>query len=177
MATDAPAGEINASKFCAYLNGSYQADREAHLDGWHRAFMFGVIMLGTSAVVDALPDWTRIGASVATAAIGAADLVLNLSVRARTASFLRKSYFEIAADLEEQAMSPTAADAAMLRLASEEEPPYRAAHALAENWAAGAVYGSEKLPPCRVTRWQRITRNFFRHGGHDFSNQPSDAML
>lgn len=165
-------GEIKAAKFCAYLNGSYQADREAYLDGWHRALMFLVIVLGASAVVAAAPNWARTSASIATAAIGAADLVLNLSVRARTASFLRKSYFEIAAALEEGALAPKAAEAAMLRLVAEEEPPYRAAHALAENWANGAVYGDERPTPCAVGFWRRLTRNMLHYSGQDFSAKP-----
>ncbi|HEY5722338.1 MAG TPA: hypothetical protein VIT45_08445 [Allosphingosinicella sp.] len=168
MAANTPSA-IKAAKFCAYLNGAYHADREAHLDGWHRFLMFSVIMLGTSALLEVLPDWARLSASLATAAIGAADLVLNLSVRARTASFLRKGYFDIAAALEEGSLDPPKADAAMLRLISDEEPPYRAAHALAENWATGAVYGDKRPLPCRVSGWRRFTRHFVRHASHNFS--------
>jgi hypothetical protein len=164
-----PSPELEAAKFCAFLNGSYQADREAYLDGWHRLLMFAVIMLGASAVVEALPAWARITASISTAAIGAADLVLNLSVRARTAAFLRKGYFEISAGLEEGTLSAKKADAAMLRLAAEEEPPYRAAHAIAENWATGAIYGSNKPLPCRVSWWRRTTRHILKHTSHNFS--------
>lgn len=169
MATDQAAGEIDAAKFHAFLNGAYQADREAYLDGWHRALMFGVIVLGASAVVDALPDLARTTAAIATAILGAADLVLDLSVRARTASFLRKSYFDIAADLEDGAITPQKAYASMLRLAAEEEPPYKAAHALAENWATGAIYGSEKPLPCQVSWWRRLTRHMMHQAGHSFS--------
>lgn len=161
--------QIKAAKFCALLNGAYHADREAYLDGWHRVLMFAVILLGASAVVEAFPTWARLGASISTAAIGAADLVLNLSVRARTASFLRKGYFEIAADLEEGEISSTKAESAMLRLAADEEPPYKAAHALAENWATGAVYGSARPLPCQVGRWRRLTRNMLHHASHNFS--------
>lgn len=171
MAAVSPAGAIKAAKFCAYLNGAYHADRESYLDGWHRALMFLVIMLGASVVVEALPDYARAAAGISTAAIAALDLVLNLSVRARTAAFLRKSYFEIAADLEEGNITAVQADARMLRLSAEEEPPYMAAHALAENWATGAVYGSEKARPCRVNWWKRMTRNLLHYAGHNFSGE------
>lgn len=169
MAADETAGQVSSAKFCAFLNGAYQADREAYLDGWHRLLMFAVIMLGTSAVIAVVPGWARVTASVATAAIGAADLVLGLSVRARTASFLRKGYFEIAAGLEDRSLSPRKAEAAMLRLAADEEPPYKAAHAVAENWATRAVYGDNRPLPCNISRWRRLTRHMFRYNSHDFS--------
>lgn len=168
MASD-PTVAAKSARFCAYLNGSYNADREAFLDLSHRVLMFAVIMLGASSISAVMPQWGLPWVGVATAAIGAADLLLNLSVRARTASYLRKSYFEIAAKLEEGKLTPDQAQAEMLRLAAEEEPPYRAAHAVAENWASGAVYASERPTPCRVSFWRRTTRNIFRHGGHDFS--------
>jgi hypothetical protein len=168
VATDPPRA-IKAAKFSALLNGQYHADREAHLDWWHRLFMFAVILLGASAVIDVLPQWARVTASIGTAAIGAADLLFDLSVRARNASFLRKSYFEIAAALEEGGIQPDKAEADMLRLAAEEEPPYKAAHALAENWATCAVYGGDEPLPCSVSTWRRLTRNVLHHAGHSFS--------
>jgi hypothetical protein len=169
MAAVPSAKQIDAAKFDAYLNGAYQADREAYLDGWHRALMFGVIVLGASAVIDIMPAWARTIATMLTAVLAAADLVLDLSVRARTASFLRKGYFEVAAKLEERSISPQGAHAEMLRLAAEEEPPYKAAHAVAENWATTAVFGSSKPLPCRVGPWRRLTRNAVHYHGHDFS--------
>lgn len=169
MAANSTAGPVKSAKFSALLNGQYQADREAHLDWWHRVLMFSVIMLGASAIIDVLPEWARVVASIATAFCAAADLLFDLSVRARNASFLRKGYFEIAADLESGAIGAQQAEAAMLRLSAEEEPPYRAAHALAENWATGAVFGAERPLPCKVRKWRRITRHYLHHAGHDFS--------
>jgi hypothetical protein len=168
MATDEATGKVAAAKVTALLNGQYQADREAHLDWWHRIFMFAVIVLGASAVFELLPAWARLTASLATAVTGAADLMFDLSVRARTAAVLRKSYFEIAAALEAGEMNAQQAKTAMLRLSAEEEPPYKAAHAIAENWATRAVFGTGADLPCNVTRWHRITRNLFHHAGHDF---------
>ena len=169
MATVPTAKQVSAAKFDAYLNGAYQADREAYVDRWHRALMFGVIVLGASAVIDIMPAWARTVATMLTAVLAAADLVLDLSVRARTASFLRKGYFEVAAKLEEQSITPRAAHAEMLRLAAEEEPPYKAAHAIAENWATMAVFGPSKALPCKVGPWWRLTRNLMHYHGHNFS--------
>jgi hypothetical protein len=168
MATHSPA-KVKAAKFSALLNGQYQADREAHLDWWHRILMFAVILLGASAVVDVLPKGAQVAASICIVASGAADLLLDLSVRARNASFLRKGYFEVAAGLEEGALTASEAEARLLRLSADEEPPYKAAHALAENWAMGAVYGTNKVLPCRVNWWRRKTRNFFHYEGVNFS--------
>lgn len=161
--------EIRAAKFEAFLNGAYQADREAHLDRWHRNFMFAVILLGASSVADVLPEELMKWAQLATAAIGALDLVLNLSVRARTAAFLRKAYFEVAAELEEGSLTLEKAKANLLRLAGEEEPPYKAAHALAENWAAGAVYGTDEPVRCRVSWRHKLTRHYIHYASRDFS--------
>ena len=91
MATHS-AAKIKAAKFSAVLNGQYQADREAHLDWWHRILMFAVILLGASAIVDVLPPRASLLASICVVVSGAADLLLDLSVRARNASFLRKSF-------------------------------------------------------------------------------------
>jgi hypothetical protein len=161
--------EVDAVKFQAFLNGAYQAGREAYLDGWHRFLMFAVIMLGTSSVADVLTKSGKTWAAIATAALAALDLVLDFSVRARTAAFLRKSFFEIAACLDDGALTVAKADAALLRLAAEEEPPYMAAHALAENWATRAIYGESKPLPCRIVWWRKLARHVMRQGGHNFS--------
>jgi hypothetical protein len=168
MAADPPS-EIESAKFSAYLNGAYHADREAYLDGRHRGLMFVIIVLGAGAVADALPVAARTAAAILTAMLAAADLVFDYSVKARTASFLRKRYFDVAAGLEDGALKATDAQAAMLRLAAEEEPPYKAAHAVAENWATGAVFGPTKPLPCEISLWRRLTRNSLHHASHDFT--------
>lgn len=169
MATDTASRAVAAAKVSALLNGQYQADREAYLDWWHRVFMFAVIVLGASAVFELLPSWARLSASLATAVTGAADLLFDLSVRARNAAVLRKGYFEIAAELEAGEMNAQQAETAMLKLSADEEPPYKAAHAIAENWATRAVFGTSAELPCNVTRWQRLTRNLLHYSGQDFS--------
>jgi hypothetical protein len=131
--------------------------------------MFSVIMLGTSSVADILTLRAKTWAAIATAAVAAADLVLDFSVRARTAAFLRKRYFEIAAMLDGGEMTAAQADAALLRIAAEEEPPYMAAHAIAENWATRAVYGETRPLPCRISWWCKLTRHLLHHSSQDFA--------
>lgn len=169
MASDTTARELNAAKISALMNGRYHADREAFLDGWHRWFMFAVILLGASALVETLPPSVRILASVLTAALGAIDLVFSLSVRARAHSYLREAYFEIAASLKAGSMNSTKAEAQMLRLAAKEEPIYCALHAHAENWATRAVIGFDKPLSCRVPFWKSFLRNVCRFSGSNFS--------
>lgn len=96
------------------------------------------------------------------------DLVFNLSDRARTHAFLRRQYFVIAAALERPRANAAKAQADMLKLAAEEEPPYLAAHALAENWATRAVLGPSVPLPCRVGWLRRRLRHFIRFDGQDF---------
>jgi hypothetical protein len=175
MAGNTPAA-VKSAKHCAFMNGKYQADREGFLDRSHRYLMFFVIVSGAVSVTTLLPApvvaWAGAGAAMA----GALDLLFDLSVRARVASYLRKGYFEVAAKLEEGIITPAQAQAQMLRFAAEEEPPYSAAHALAENWATGAVYGTKRELPCRVPLWRRVTRHVIRHGGNNFSVDAPPAL-
>jgi len=59
-----------------------------------------------------------------------------------------------------------------MELAAEEEPIFKAAHALAENWAIQAVYGTDKKMPCRVSWIRRQLRHWFLMTEHDFSVPP-----
>jgi len=60
---EAAASEIEAIAISCLTNAHYHASREAFLDTTHRWFMFGVIALGTAALVDIFPsekkDWIK----------------------------------------------------------------------------------------------------------------------
>lgn len=99
MATHPTTSALEQAKVSALLNGRYHADREAWFDGWRRIFMFGIILSGSSALLDLVP-WAKAGAALLAVAFGAADLVFSLSDRARKHAFLRKQYFTVAAQLE-----------------------------------------------------------------------------
>lgn len=161
MATHAPATPVEQAKVCALLNGRYHADREAWFDWCHRILMFGVIMGGSSALLDIWP-WAKAGSALLAVALGTLDLVFSLSDRARDHSYLRKQYFAIAAELEKPRASSSKAQAAMMLLAADEEPPYFAAHALAENWAVQAVLGPSAPVPCKVGWFRKRLRHLMR---------------
>ena len=169
MANNTSARKVNEIRFEAYTNGSYHADREAVLDRRHRWMMFLVIALGASAVLQPLGDRAASIAAFATAIIGAMDLAFGFSVRARNHAFLRKEYFRIASELVAEEITTDAARAKLTALAGEEEPPYRAAHAIAENWATRAVFGDALPLPCRVTWLQRRFRHWLLMTSIDFS--------
>ncbi|HEX8126371.1 MAG TPA: hypothetical protein VF548_12385 [Allosphingosinicella sp.] len=154
----------------AFANGRYHADREAHLDLVHRWIIFAVIVLGASALVEQFPPWVKAATAASTAALGAFDLLFMLVERARAHAVARERYFEIAADLCLPNSSVEKAQQAMLMLAGKEEPPYLAAHALAENWAKEAVLGAHAPPPLYVSPMRKMFRHWARQDGADFAN-------
>lgn len=169
MAGNAPTSAVDQARVGALMNGRYHADREAFLDGCHRWAMFAIIILGASAFSDLMPDWAKHTAALTSAVLAAIDLVFDLSVRARNHAALREGYFQVAADLESSAKTASLAQADMMLLAAKEEPPYFAAHAIAENWATCAVLGPDVSAPCHVGGFKRVTRHLFRWAGTDFS--------
>jgi hypothetical protein len=164
--------DVDSARFSAFMNGAYHADREAFLDGVHRWLMFAVIVLGASALTDMLSSHSKLIVTGLGALAGTFDLVFDLSTRARKHGYLRRDYFGQAAKLTEGSISPAQAEAAMLMLAADEEPPFYAAMALAENWASGAVY-VDRAPPCRVGWFSRLTRHIFHRDGASFVISPT----
>ena len=160
--------QADSARFGAFMNGAYHADREAFLDGVHRWLMFAVIVLGASALTDLLSPHSKMIATGLGALAGTFDLVFDLSTRARKHGYLRRDYFAQAAKMAEGSVSPADAQAAMLMLAAEEEPPYYAAMALAENWANGAVY-MDRPAPRRIGWWSKLTRHLLHRDGESFT--------
>lgn len=168
MASQPPTTALEQAKVCALLNGRYHADREAWFDWCHRILMFGVILGGSSALLDIWP-WAKAGAALSAVALSTLDLVFNLSDRARNHSYLRKRYFAVAADLEGRRASASKAQADMMLLAADEEPPYYAVHALAENWAIQAVLGTAAKLPCKVGWFRKRLRHLIRFDQETFA--------
>ncbi len=141
---------INEAKFCALLNGKYHADREAFLDSWDRLITFGVLAAGATAFLDVFGvHFQKLGAA-SLALFALVQLVYGLPVKARKHAFLRERYFEISSRLANGDLKAAAANGSMLNLAGQEDPPYFAVHAIAENWATRAVYGDKKPLPCKI---------------------------
>lgn len=168
MASDTSAEALNVARYSAYMNGRYHADREAFLDRTHRALMFLVIMFGASAFSSVVPQTVAPYFGALTASLGAADLVLNLSVRARAHASLREHYFSIAAQLEKSDLQVSDAQAKMTELSGKEEPVFYASHAIAQNWAFRAVYGGSDQLPCIIKRYHRVFAHLFRFSSTSF---------
>ena len=166
---DVKALTVQTSKKNAFTNGKYHADRESFYDFYDKWVNFGVLVTGAVAFTDVVGQhWQKLGAAVLFI-FALAQLVFRLSAQARKHGELKQRYFAIAAFIENKNMSPKVADAEMLKLAGEEDPPYFALHALAENWATLAVFDDDRPKPCEVNWFRRITRNWLRHSDVSFA--------
>lgn len=167
MADDTPP-EITAAKYEAFANGRYHADRESFLDSCSRLITFGILVTGGLAFFQIFGDSAQAFGVGAMSVFALAKLVWSPDSRARTHNSLRKRYFDLVAQLTEEAITAKQAQAKMLRMAGEEEPPFCAVHALAENWASEAVLGKDRPLPCRVKPILKFSRHIFRYDGIKF---------
>jgi hypothetical protein len=127
------------------MNARYHASREAFLDTAHRWFMFAIIAMGATAIIDVAPaDWLPLVKNVS-AAIGALlaamDLTFDLSNRARAHSLMKRRYFDLVADLAEGSKTPEQVAVCASRYAADEEPAYHALLMASWNAAQEMVYG------------------------------------
>ncbi len=165
---EATASEIEAIAISCLTNAHYHASREAFLDTTHRWFMFGVIALGTAALVDIFPsekkDWIKGFCSAGAAVLGALDLTFDLSNRARMHSMMRRRYFELLANVREGTKTPNEARVCIERFSGDEEPPYEVLFLACWNRAQESVYGNTAIK-YKITRWGLATKNLFRRPG------------
>lgn len=159
------------------MNARYHATREAFLDNVHRWFMFAVIVLGASALIDVLPRPAEPHGSVGlkellaagAAVIAALDLTFDLSNRARTHSLMKRRYFELVADLVARDKTPEQVEACIERFNADEEPAYHAVIATSYNAAQEMVYGQEAYSYA-VPTLHLIFKNFWRFGGTSYKH-------
>lgn len=165
--TEAPP-TLSQIRYPCLMNMDYHGTREAWLDQIHRWLMFGVIVAGATAFIDAWPSMKLLGPIMAVVC-GSLDLTFDLSNRARLHAMFRRRYSEI---LSEATMSPDKLIVLRCKLdelSGEEEPPFHAQLALSAIKGQQATYG-EITQPCRPPLLFRILANVLRFDGHDFNN-------
>lgn len=160
------------------MNMQYHAARESHLDRVHRWLMFGVIVLGASAIIDIDPDRPYLRACFAAAVtiFGALDLTFDLSNRARSHAMMRRCYGDILSAAERDPDALKHADSRLSDLAGEEEPAFQALLTMCHNLAETQVYGDNE-EHLRVPAWHRAIRNIYPFPGHcyDLANPKEQA--
>jgi len=159
-------GAIDLFHVDCLMNARYHSAREGFLNSAHRWLMFGIIILGTGAVIDATNEYIPVkGILGAIAAVfGAIDLVFDLSNRACAHSLMKRRYFELLSRLQEKKLSVDEAHAEMSKFSADEEPAFHALLLLSWNAAEEMVFG-EKALRYNIGLWARITKNILRFEG------------
>jgi hypothetical protein len=162
--------KIDALNFGIEKSLRYHQRRRAFYEGGHRWAMFGVIILGSAAfgtIQGLLGTWSPIISSFAAllaAVLAAADLVFDLSTRARDHLLLHRSYSDLASDIRTK-QEPTQ-DAYQswldrrIKIEAEEPPIYWALEASCDNEVTSAWDRDKKHGLVPLTRWQRLMMNF-----------------
>ena len=175
MASIPTVDEVKRARYCAYLNGKYHSDREAFYDWWDKLTNFLVLATGAVAFSDVFGSaFQKVGAG-AIGLFALLQLVFSLSLKAREHLQFKREYFSIASKLEAGELDPAQAHALMTRIAGDEPPPFMALHAICENWAKLAVYGSDEPAPCEVGWFARLTKNVLRHSSASFIASSSEC--
>lgn len=156
------------------MNAQYHATREAYLDTVHRWFMFLVIILGATALMDALPKLVHwlfgVDLEVAlvkelctagAATLAALDLTFDLSNRARAHAMMKRRYFELLSELRAAKKSPDEVGVCLDLYSAEEEPPYRVLLLSCWNSAQRTVFG-RSAKQYQISRWGLFWKNCFR---------------
>ncbi len=143
--------------------------REGFLDACHRLGMFLVLVSGSGAVYALThnKDYALLVAMVP-AVVGALDMALNFSTRARQHAELHRRYLELVAEAQRSGAESHAADlnARLTLLYAQEPPDYKALDALAHNQVCeGRGRGECGL---RVAPPYRLLRHVFRFQGKTF---------
>lgn len=169
------ASRLEAVRVTCLMNAEYHGSREAFLDSTHRWFMFGVIAFGASALIDALPEtlqWLRHAFPAVAALLGALDLTFDLSNRARSHAMMKRRYFELLGDLNEERRSVDEVRTCLERYSADEEPPYRVLLLSCWNAAQRTVFGT-KAQQFRIPKRAMFLRNVLRQSSSDFG-RPSE---
>lgn len=155
------------------MNARYHSAREAFLDTVHRWFMLGVIVFGAAAVIKLFPQqhWVEAVLSALAALLAALDLTFDLSNRARAHSLMKRRYFELLADLDEEKKTIAEALACLNKFSADEEPVYNALLMLCWNAAQESVHGDDA--EAKIIPWvHRCVKNMLRLAGSNYPMKP-----
>lgn len=134
-------------RFSALRNALYHTFRRDYLDRVGRISNFTIIVLGTTSASQVLGVHEVSNAAVylgvATAIVGALQLVYDFAGRARTHEILQRRYYNILSDIEmlslPDEMDMKKIDSEMIKTSGEEPPMLRALDAISYNAAADAL--------------------------------------
>lgn len=159
-------------QFDVLRNALYHDARLRHFEWAHRTLMFLIVLSGTAGVAKLFDGsgWDRLFGA-ATALMATLDLVLDLRGRARLHEDLKRRYYLLLAEIEED-VAPTDTQLTrwygrLIRITADEPVTYRAVDAAAYNEAVGALgLGNEnrlKINPVRF-----LLRHVLTAQGMDF---------
>lgn len=161
-ATDVPLDErLRALDFAIEKSMRYHQRRRGFYETAHKAVMFGVILTGSSALAG-FPVWTGAAAAV----LGALDLTLGLSHKARDHEIIFRRFTDLAKNLRGTA-TPTEDDwrgwcAKRVEIESDEPPVYWALEADCHNEVARAWGRDKPENMARLTKPQRVLMHLWR---------------
>ncbi|MGR7994123.1 hypothetical protein [Xanthobacter sp. ZOL 2024] len=155
-------------RFHALRNALYHTARRRWLEAANRIVTFLIILLGTAAAANAsriLGDSAAdVWLGVATAALGAIQLVFDFGGRARTHQVLQQKYYDILARVEAMAADDQKEicqlSGDMVRIYADEPPIADVPDAVAYNAAAKAL-GSSDEECFKISKWTRIAATLF----------------
>ena len=166
--------EMNDIKFESLKGAFYHEGREAHFDFIHRVLLFSVTLLGTATASQFLANnpvlstWT----GLATAVVGLIDLVFNLSGKAREHGFLKRRFVELSSFCDNPIWNSQMLNERLASIYADEPPQFRCANAIAYNNALRTIHGNDRSDDLLiVTRYRKMSRNWFRHESHDFNTK------
>jgi hypothetical protein len=142
--------------------------------------MFNIIISGASVILDLIgsfPDYSPSFIAAKTIAkalmptitviVAASDLAFDLGNRARIHSMMKRRYFELLADVLEGGKSVESANAALNRLAADEEPAFHALLNASWNAAQEMVFG-DGAGQYKLTYFEMLFKHLLRYQGTKF---------
>jgi hypothetical protein len=150
----------------------YHRDRLTWFVTLHRGAMFANVFFGTGAVAALLQQrqWLIVTASMMLAFVSAASLAFDFAGSARKHEDRRRTYHDLAAQLEEGSQDETALRtlrAKMIRAAADDPHVYKAAEAVAFNGAIKSL-GRDPSDEFVLTPRQHFLRHVRSYSGTKF---------
>lgn len=152
----------------------YHRARVTFFAGLHRVGMFVNIMAGTAAVAFIRDDpRVSVALSLFLAFVTSANLAFDFAGLARKHEDARRTYHDLAADLEEGDASDATVKklrARMIRTSADEPLVFEAAEKVAFNAAIRSM-GLDRNDDWILTRTQRALRHLWPYSGHKFDQR------